>query len=109
MKYLDIRLGMKGYIKSVMEEASANGSPALRTMFYEFPDDPQCWELSEQYMFGPDYLVAPVLYEGQREKEVYFPAGEWENIYDGSIRQGGGFATVPAPLEAIPVFRRVKK
>lgn len=108
-KYLDIRLGMKGYIKSVMEEASANGSPALRTMFYEFPDDPQCWELSEQYMFGPDYLVAPVLYEGQREKEVYFPAGEWENIYDGSIRQGGGFATVPAPLEEIPVFRRVKK
>ena len=44
-KYLDIRLGMKDYIKSVMDEASENGSPVIRAMFYEFPEDGMCWDM----------------------------------------------------------------
>ena len=70
-KYLDNRLRMKEYIKSVMDEASANGSPVIRTMFYEFPEDEACWNIDDQYMFGPKYLVAPVMYQGMTQSHIF--------------------------------------
>lgn len=106
-KYLDIRLSMKDYIKSVMEEASENGSPVIRTMFYEFPGDEMCWKVNDQYMFGPRYLVAPVLYQGMTERSVYLPQGTWRSIHDGSVYSGGQTITAPAPLAIIPVYERI--
>ncbi len=106
-KYLDIRLGMKDYIKSLMDEARENGSPVIRTMFYEFPDDNKCWELDDQYMFGPKYLVAPVMYQGITEREVYLPHGSWRDIHSGNIFEGGRTITAPAPLEIMPVFEKI--
>lgn len=105
-KYLDIRLGMKEYIKSVMDEACENGSPVIRTMFYEFPDDETCWDIDDQYMFGSRYLVAPVLYQGVTEREVYLPRGNWKNIHTGEILRGSQRIMAAAPLEVIPVFER---
>ncbi len=106
-KYLDIRVSMKDYIKGLMDEAGKNGSPIIRTMFYEFPDDPKCWDLTDQYMFGDRYLVAPVMYEGMRSREVYLPAGEWKSIHGGAAIEGGRTLTVDAPLDVIPVFELV--
>lgn len=106
-KYLDIRLGMKDYIKSVMEEASENGSPVIRTMFYEFPEDETCWEMDDQYMFGPKYLVAPVMYQGMTERRVYFPGGTWKSIHDGAIYRGPQSAVVAAPIDIMPVYERI--
>ncbi len=105
---LDTRLALKPYIHSLMEEASRTGAPLLRTMFYEFPQDPACWELDDQYMFGSDYLVAPILHAGQRERNVYLPAGTWENVRTGELCEGGRTLLCEAPLEAIPVFCRSK-
>lgn len=106
-KYLDIRLKMKDYLKALAKEAEENGSPMLRTMFYEFPEDPKCWEVKEQYMFGPKLLVAPVLYQGVTSREVYLPQGTWKNIHTGETLSGGQTITVSAPLEIIPVFERL--
>jgi len=107
-KYLMIRVEMKDYIKSVMDEASKNGSPVIRTMFYEFPDDENCWEWKEQYMFGSDYLVAPVLYEGMTQRQVYLPDGKWQNIHTDEIFDGKQTITTQAPIDIIPVFRKIK-
>ena len=106
-KYLNIRLSMKSYIKSVMDEASENGSPVIRTMFYEFPDDETCWDIDDQYMFGSKYLVAPVMYQGMTERKVYLPRGRWKNIHTGKVYDGSQAVNVPAPLEIIPVFERI--
>jgi len=106
-KYLDIRLGMKDYIKSIMDETSENGSPVIRTMFYEFPDDEKCWSIDDQYMFGDKYLVAPVLYKGMAEREVYLPQGTWKSIHDGSVYNGGQTIIVETPLEIMPVFEKI--
>ncbi len=108
-KYLDIRLGMKDYIMSLMKEAHENGSPVIRTMFYEFPEDNECWNCTQQYMFGADYLVAPVLYEGERTKKVYLPVGKWTNINDNQVYEGGQTIEVKAPLDEIPVFRLMRR
>lgn len=107
-KYLDIRLGMKDYIKSVMDEASQNGSPVIRTMFYEFPEDEKCWDIDDQYMFGSKYLVAPVLYQGMKEREVYLPQGSWKDIHIGNIFEGERTITAPTPIDIMPVYERIK-
>ena len=103
------RLELKSYIASLMEEASETGAPLMRTMFYEFPEDERCWELSDQYMFGPKYLVAPVLHAGEVERTVYLPKGNWRNVNDGSVCEGGKEILCDAPIAYIPVFERLGK
>ena len=105
--YYEVRMAMKEYIKGLFEEASENGSPLLRAMFYEFPEDPKCWELQDQYMFGDHYLVAPVFHLNQWQREVYLPAGTWRDTRDGKNYEGGQLIMVEAPLETIPVFEKV--
>ena len=89
-----------------MEEASKNGSPVMRTMFYEFPEDEKCWELKDQYMFGSEYLVAPVLEAGCKSRKVYLPEGKWENINTKEICDGGKTVEVATPIDQIPVFKK---
>ena len=105
--YYDVRMAMKEYIKGLFEEASKNGSPLLRAMFYEFPEDPKCWELQDQYMFGDRYLVAPVFHLNQWKREVYLPAGTWKDTRDGKTYEGGQVIVAEAPIETIPVFEKV--
>ena len=106
-KYYDIRISMHDYIKSLYEEASTNGSPLIRAMFYEFPDDETCWNLQDQYMFGSKYLVAPIFKLNQFEREVYLPSGKWQLTSTGEIFEGGQKVTVDAPIEYTPVFSRI--
>lgn len=106
--YYDVRIKMHDYIKALYAEASANGSPLLRTMFYEFPDDAKCWELQDQYMFGSDYLVAPIFHMNEFARKVYLPAGRWEDTRDGQQYDGGQTITAAAPIESIPVFKRIR-
>ena len=105
--YYEVRMAMKEYIKGLFEEASENGSPLLRAMFYEFPEDPKCWELQDQYMFGDRYLVAPVFHLNQWQREVYLPEGTWKDTRDGKCYEGGQVIVAEAPLETIPVFEKM--
>ena len=106
-KYYDIRISLHDYIKRLYDEASENGSPLIRTMFYEFPEDAACWELKDQYMFGEKYLVAPIFHLNQFEREVYLPAGQWKLTSTGEVFAGGRIVKVDAPIEYTPVFERL--
>ena len=103
-KFYDIRIALHDYIAGLYKEAHETGAPLIRTMFFEFPEDGKCWELQDQYMFGSRYLVAPILYLNQFEREVYLPAGPWKNINTGEKLQGGKTVAVKAPIDEIPVF-----
>ena len=106
-KYYDIRVSMHDYIRDLYAEAHENGSPLIRTMFYEFPDDEKCWEIEDQYMFGSRCLVAPILHLNQFAREVYLPAGQWRLTETGEVFEGGRTVTVDAPIETMPVFERI--
>ena len=57
---------------------------------FDFPQDEVCWGLETQYMFGPDYLVAPVLEAGAQTRRVYLPAGaQWTDLHNGKTYEGG--------------------
>ncbi len=105
-KYYNVRRDMLGYIKKLYEEAHVNGSPLIRTMFYEFPQDAKCWELTDQYMFGDKYLVAPILHLNEFAREVYLPAGQWKLTSTGEVFEGGCTVKVDAPIEYMPVFEK---
>ena len=109
VKYLNIRHGLKEYIKKTAKQAEATGLPMIRAMFLEFPQDPAAWELADQYMFGEEYLVAPVTEYGARERSVYLPAGRWEAM-DGSgiIESSGQTITAAAPIDYMPVYHRLE-
>ncbi|AJG99235.1 family 31 glucosidase [Clostridium beijerinckii] len=106
-KYLKIREAMMPYITTLMEEAHKKGTPVMRPMFYDFPDDKLCWENESQYMFGPNILVAPIMEKGQTEREVYLPSGSnWTNAWTKEKMEGGKTILVDAPIDQIPLFLR---
>ena len=109
-KYLFIREQLRPYIRDCMKETSENGTPIMRPMFYDFYEDKTAWETEDQYMFGPDLLVAPVMEAGVSSRTVYLPAGEiWTESYTGKKYEGGQRVTAEAPIDIIPVFVRGEK
>jgi alpha-D-xyloside xylohydrolase len=95
---------MRGYVRGLMRAAHETGAPLIRPMFYEFPLD-DCWECKDQYMFGGDVLVAPVLYPGMKSRTVYLPSGSfWTKLGTSERFDGGQRITVDTPMDGIPVF-----
>lgn len=104
-KYLTIREKMKPYITSVMEEAHEKGTPVIRPLFYDFPQDKTCWDIEDAYMFGSRIMVAPVMSAHTFSRKVYLPRGcDWYDMWTGEKYQGGQSITVCAPLDKIPLF-----
>ena len=100
---LFLRERLRPYIMDQMKAAHEKGTPPMRPLFYDFPNDSQAWEIEDQFMFGPDLLVAPVLYEGACSRKVYLPAGEtWRDAWTDETSDSGVWITADAPLKKIP-------
>ena len=90
-----------------MKRVHEESIPLMRPLFFDFPEDEKIYEVEDEYLFGPDILVAPVIYEGERRREVYLPQGaQWTEAQSGKVYQGGQWVEVEAPLEVVPVFLR---
>lgn len=108
--FIQMRERLRPYIRECMKEAHEKGTPVMRTMFYEFPEDKLCWTSETQYMFGPDILVAPIFELGQRSREVYLPKNQlWKNAKTNEIIEGGKSVIVEAPINEVPLFVRAEK
>ena len=109
-KYINQREELRPYTRKLMEEAHEKGTPVMRTLFYEFPDDSKCWEIEDEYMYGPDILVAPVITAGSRKRDVYLPFGKrWVDRNTGIEYEGGKIVSIDAPLDIIPTFLILSK
>ncbi|ELR03261.1 hypothetical protein VC83_05775 [Pseudogymnoascus destructans] len=78
-KYMLLREEMREYTIELMREAHEKGTPVIRTCFYEYPEDPKCWEVDDQYM----YLCAPVLQADCITRTVYFSKRKKWKLLDG--------------------------
>ncbi|KAH7116299.1 glycosyl hydrolases family 31-domain-containing protein [Dactylonectria macrodidyma] len=72
-RYIQIREELRDYTRKLMRAAHDKGSPIMRPLFYEFPEDKNSWEVSTQYMYGDKYLVCPVLSPELKNMVVYLP------------------------------------
>lgn len=105
-KYIRIREAMKDYIRDTMAEAT-KGEPVMRALFYEFPEDENTFAINDEYMFGPDILVAPVVEPGAVARKVYLPKGsDFVLASTGETYKGGETVTVAAPIDVLPLFLR---
>jgi alpha-D-xyloside xylohydrolase len=104
--WLLVRERLRPYIETLMANAHATGDPVMRPMFYDFPKQAQSWQVEDQYMFGADILVAPILHAGQNSRKVWLPEGETWVGMDGERIEGGQWITARAPLESIPFYAR---
>jgi alpha-glucosidase (family GH31 glycosyl hydrolase) len=90
------------------ETANATGQPIMRPLFVEYPDDERAWTIWDEYLFGDDYLVAPVIEQGATSRDVYLPEGEWVDYWnpDADAISGPTTVTVDVPLYKTPIFLR---
>lgn len=109
-KYMFIRENMREYTRKLMREAHEKGTPLMRPLFYEFPGDKRCWEISEEYMYGDRYLCCPVLEPNKRRITVYLPplpdAAQWTSLAEDAYFNSGQTVEVECPLDSMPVFVR---
>jgi alpha-glucosidase len=103
---IELRYELLPYIYNVMQQASETGDPALRPLFVEFPNDERADGIDDEFLFGSELLVAPVLWEGFKGREVYLPAGDWYDYRSGKHYKGGSSFHVAAPIDSIPIFVR---
>lgn len=104
---LFLRERLRPYVDAQMRTAHESGLPPMRPLFVDFPDDPAAWRVDDQFMFGPDLLVAPVTEHGARARDVRLPAGAtWTDPYTEESHSGGRTLRASAPLDRIPLYLR---
>lgn len=95
-KQLSFRYRLMPYIYAQSINSSAKGYPMMRSMFFEFPEDRNCLELEDQYMFGDNILVAPLFEDNATCRDVYLPDGKWIDLFSKKCYDGGRWHNIPA-------------
>ncbi len=105
--YAKLRYRLIPYLWQCAKISAEQGLPILRPMVLEFPSEPAVAQLDDQYMLGPDLLVAPVIHPGQTHRWIYLPQGHWRSLeHPNTVWDGGRFIKVATPLSYIPAFTR---
>ena len=104
---LRLRERIRPYLMKQMRVAHEQGVPPMRPLFVDHPDDRLTWEIEDQFLLGPDLLVAPILHAGVTARTVYLPEGHsWTDAHTGERHPGGTRVHMPAPADRIPVLLR---
>ncbi|HVU29128.1 MAG TPA: TIM-barrel domain-containing protein [Sphingomicrobium sp.] len=104
--YDRLRYRLMPYIYTLGADTYFNDSTIMRALVMDYTDDKRVWNIDDEYMFGPAFLVAPVTKYRARSRDVYLPHGTWYDFYSGKSMAGGRSITAPAPYERMPVFVR---
>ena len=107
---INLRYQLMPYLWSLFERASAHHEPIIRPTFFDFPDDTQCYQDCDDFMLGPNLLVAPVIAQGSLQRTVYLPAlpqaQAWFDFETRARFASGQWHTVDAPWSKLPLFVR---
>ncbi len=104
-KFAILHMSLFPYRYAAAQHAARTGIPLMRALVLDYQDDPHARTIKDEYLFGPDLLVAPVIDENT-SRVVYLPAGEWINLFTGDRFTGPLSVVVTAPADTIPVFAR---
>ena len=104
-KYVSLRYSLLPYTNTAFHNSTVDGRPVQQALVYQFQDDPEVRDIDDQFMWGNDIMVAPVVEKGATSRKVYLPAGkDWVNWWTGAKVAGGQTITVDAPLDVLPIF-----
>ena len=105
-KYLELRYRLLPYLYSAVHECTQSGIPVMRALWLHYPDDPKAVACGDEYLWGRNILVAPVVEQGATSRRVYLPQGDWFDYWTGEKRKGGSEIVRPVDLETLPLFVR---
>jgi alpha-glucosidase len=105
-KYLKLRYQLLPFLYTTLEESHRTGAPLFRPLVLNYQDDPNTYNLDDEFMIGNDLLVAPVLKADVTRRLVYLPKGTWYDYWTNKKYEGGTTIFADAPLETVPMFVR---
>src|SRR5581483_10609124 len=105
-KYLELRYRMLPYIYSAVRECTLTGAPIMRGLWLHYADDPNAVSRGDEYLWGRDLPVAPVVEEGATSRKIYLPRGVWYDFWTKERTEGGREITREVDLETIPLYVR---
>lgn len=106
-EYINLRYRLMPYIRSMAADVTFKGYTPMRLLAFDFPEDMQVRDCKDQFMYGPAFLVCPVLERGASNRSVYLPKGAgWHDYWTGEFHRGGVQINASAPLENIPLYVR---
>lgn len=105
-RLIQVRYRLTRYVERLFIEHRETGAPLMRPLAWHFPDDSHAWHVSDQFLFGEDLLVAPILSRAQRERMVYLPKGLWEAFDGGAPIRGPTQIIARWDFDEVPAFVR---
>ena len=105
-KYLELRYRLLPYLYSAVHECASTGMPIMRALWLHFSDDPKAVECGDQFLWGKNILVAPVVEKGATVRRVYLPRGAWYDFWTHDRVEGGREISRPVDLETMPLYVR---
>src|SRR6185503_8609525 len=105
-RYLKLRYQLLPFLYTTLEEAHQTGTPLFRPLVLNYQDDPNTYNLDDEFMIGNDLLVAPVVKPDVTRRLVYLPKGTWYDFWTNKKYEGGTMLIAEAPLETVPMFVR---
>jgi alpha-glucosidase/alpha-D-xyloside xylohydrolase len=105
-KYLELRSRLMPYLYQAVREAHETGLPIMRALFLHYPDDLRAVARGDEYLWGRDILVAPVVEKGAASRRLYLPRGTWYDFWTGEKLEGGREITRPVDLATLPLHVR---
>lgn len=105
-RYLELRYRLMPYLYSAVKETTETGLPVIRALWLHYPNDPVAVAHGDQYLFGRDILIAPVVEKGATSRTLYLPHGTWYDFWDNTKHEGGQEITRAVDLGTIPLYVR---
>lgn len=105
VRWSRVHAALAPYVRHLVTEAQASGLPAQRALFLHYPQDAETFTIQDQFLYGADLMVAPVIEAGAVMRKVYLPEGAWRHVWSGQS-YAPGWHDVPAPIGQPPVFYR---
>ncbi|MFC2137556.1 alpha-xylosidase [Bacteroidota bacterium] len=103
-KWWKLRYALIPYLLEQSKKVTGTGFPVLRALVFHHPYDKICWHIHDQYYFGDDFLVAPIM-NSENIRDIYLPEGKWVNLFSGEISDGGQWLNnFECSLEEMPVW-----
>jgi len=102
--FMKLRYSLLPYLYTASWKAHRDGKPLLRPLFFDFPSDTNTFAITGEYMWGDDFLVYPVVKQGQKQALIYLPPGVWYDWWTNSAFTGGKYVTVKLTMDKIPLF-----
>jgi alpha-glucosidase (family GH31 glycosyl hydrolase) len=104
-KYAKLHEELGGYIYELALKNQKTGDPIVRPLFYDNTEDEQAYLVSDQFMLGDRFLVAPVLEKGAVKRNIYLPKGLWKDYWTNTIYAGGvSIVDYHAPIDVLPIM-----